>query len=68
MLNCDLIDSLKNLPNLFQKWFEYIFSSEQKLTGGTIFAMQFPMVTVKKTHCIPNIFDPKAGQQSSHHH
>jgi hypothetical protein len=32
ILNCNLSDSLKNLPTLFQKWFG-LFLSEQKLTG-----------------------------------
>jgi hypothetical protein len=42
ILNCNLSDSLKNLPTLL------LLSSEQKLTGGISFTMQFPMATVKK--------------------
>jgi hypothetical protein len=28
ILNCNLSDSLKNLPTLFQKWFEYFYRNK----------------------------------------
>jgi hypothetical protein len=28
MLNCNLSDSLKNLPTLFRKWFEYFHQNK----------------------------------------
>jgi hypothetical protein len=52
ILNCNLSDSLKNLPTLFQKWFEYSHRNKSEQAVEKLAWPYGPMASLKKTHCI----------------
>jgi hypothetical protein len=51
MLNCNLSHSLKNLPTLFQKWFEY-FHQKKSEQGVYVLPCNSLWQQLKKMHCI----------------